>query len=96
MTYEISYENIADRKERDEKAIQDIKDYLSPELWDIMMELIEGPHTIKDINMSLAFAGVSGYPFHAFCRKYSLEKYREWMQSPNGGEPVIVDEQGFS
>jgi hypothetical protein len=45
--------------------------------------------------MTLGFAGISGRPFHAFCRRYCLNKYREWMASNDGGSPVQTDEEGF-
>jgi hypothetical protein len=51
--------------------------------------------TIEGLNMTLGFAGISGRPFHAFCRRYCLNKYREWMASNDGGSPVQTDEEGF-
>ena len=51
--------------------------------------------SIQGLNMTFGIAGISGRPFHAFCRKFCLNKYREWLSSNSGGEPVVSDEQGF-
>lgn len=78
--------------EADEQAIADIRTYLSPNQWDAVMQLVGNPDTtINDINFCLA--GVSGYPFHAFCRHYALDKYRAWMAE--GPVPIETDERGF-
>lgn len=51
--------------------------------------------TIQGLNMTFGFAGISGRPFHAFCRKFCVRKYREWLSSTSGGDPVVSDEQGY-
>jgi len=94
MTYDVSYRHLS-REKADENAIKDIKEYLTPEAWDILMQGVGNPNTTIDhVNMSFGLAGVQGYPFHAFCRKYLLKKYREWMHS--GDDAVMTDEQGYS
>lgn len=56
------------------------------------------PHkqTMQGLNMTFGFAGISGYPFHAFCRRYCLSAYRTWMASSSDGQPVETDEEGFA
>lgn len=53
------------------------------------------PHVQKigGMNMLFGFAGISGYPFHAFCRRYAPNKYREWMTS--GSDAVELDDENF-
>ena len=50
--------------------------------------------TIEGLNMTFGFGGVSGYPFHAFCRRYCPNKYREWMTS--GPDAVELDDENFT
>lgn len=92
------------REELDAKAIDDIKEYLGRDkdgaerfqiLLDCANEVNQGKMTVQQLNFTFGFAGIQGRPFHAFCRKYLLEKYKEWLRSPSGGEPVEPDEQGF-
>jgi hypothetical protein len=90
-TYERSYKHL-ERHAADYQAIDDIREYLTPEQWGIMMELVNDPTTgIQDINVALGFAGVRDYPFHAFCRKFKLAKYITWV---SGDHPV--DDEGFA
>lgn len=92
--YNTDYKGLP-RGEADKKAIQDIRDYLSQEQWDCFMQGVGDPKmTIKGLNFAFGFVGVQGYPFHAFCRKYVLDKYRAWMAS--GDDPVQTDAQGFT
>lgn len=85
---------ISDNLEQDEKAIADIREYCSQKQWDALMQLVGHPDTtVQHINFALGLAGISGRPFHAFCRKYLLDKYREWMA--NGDDAVQTDEHGF-
>lgn len=80
-------------EERDAKAIEDIRSWLGQESWDTLMQLVGNPETtIPQLNFALSFAGVSGYPFHAFCRKYCLQPYREWMAA--GEDSIQTDERG--
>lgn len=47
------------------------------------------------VNMLLSFMGVSGYPYHAFCRRYCLQAYREWMAEDSDGPAIQTDPNGF-
>lgn len=91
MHYDISYENLP-REEADAKALADIVEYLGQKKFDeITTWLSKAPFTT--VNFVLSFLGIQGYPFHAYCRKYHLAAYREWMAGDD--DPVPTDEQGF-
>ena len=103
MHYERSYKDLS-REKADEKAIADIMEYLGIERAHVFGDLVayavvleQIPDTkfkVQSLNMMMGMAGISGYPFHAFCRRYCLSKYREWMAAePN---PWSTDEQGFT
>jgi hypothetical protein len=99
MKYEIPYVE-GSREELDAKAINDIKEYLNDsKKWELLLECAkavnEGTLSAQQMNFTFGFAGIEGRPFHAFCRKYCLEKYKEWLASDTGGKPVEFDEQGF-
>lgn len=97
MRQTINYSKINDRKERDAAAIQDIKNYLTDDQWDAIMQMVGNPTvTIQNLNFAFGFTGIDGYPFHAFCRKYRLADYRAWMAEPEAGGPILTDEEGFS
>lgn len=85
------------REQIDVEAIKDIKDYCSEKQWDALQQAVGqvecGHLTIDNLNFMFGIAGVSGLPFHAFCRKYCLEQYRAWMA--DGSDGVPTDEQGF-
>lgn len=36
---------------------------------------------LMGLNMTMSFAGISGFPFHAFCRRFCPTKYAAWMGS---------------
>lgn len=92
--YEISYKSLS-REQADLKAIHDTIDYLGDQNWNIIREVLNDPEaTIGAINRALGFAGVTGYPFHAICRKYRLDDYRAWMAE--GPDSVPTDEAGFA
>jgi hypothetical protein len=96
MGYEVNYATIENNAARDEAAISDTKDYLGDERFEFVvgqMQLAKNAEWIAQLNIALSFAGVSGLPFHAMCRKYCLAAYREWMQS--GDDAVVVDEHGY-
>lgn len=95
MHYERSYKDIKNLHARDTKAIDDIREYLGEERWEIVLDMLIDPKSrIDNINMALGFAGVAGFPFHALCRKYRLAQYREWMAA--GSDGMNTDEMGFS
>jgi hypothetical protein len=91
--YDVSYKGM-DREEADRKALNDIAEYLGGV--DKFVEIVEAckGETIQRINLWFAMGGISGYPFHAFCRKYHLAAYREWMHAEP--DPVLTDENGYS
>ena len=35
----------------------------------------------QSLNMTFGFAGITGFPFHAFCRRYCPNKYKAWVES---------------
>lgn len=80
-------------REMDDTAIADMREYLEPQQWNALVKLASLPETtINHVNFAMAFAGVSGRPFHAFCRRYMLERYREWMASEP--DPIETDDEG--
>lgn len=113
--YNRSYKGM-DRKQADEKAINDIWEWMSGTYHDKAITLYgdlvqlavhieyelpmrgkDGtPHVLKfnSLNMTFGMAGISGYPFHAFCRRYCPNKYREWMTS--GPDAVELNDEGFA
>lgn len=36
---------------------------------------------LQGLNATFGFAGITGFPFHAFCRRYCPTKYKEWVES---------------
>jgi hypothetical protein len=97
--YTISYKNISDRKERDEKAIQDVWEYSSDKMKEVILsglsqvEQIGTAEAFKSMGVALNFAGINGYPVHALGRRYALTAYRAWMH--DGNDPRMTDEEGF-
>lgn len=81
------------REELDASAVKDIKEYLTEKQWDIMMQAVGG-ETWQTVSHCLAFAGVGGYPVHAFGRAYMRVEYRAWMAS--GAEPIYTDRFGYA
>lgn len=90
--YTQSYAGLS-RKEADDRAIEDAKDYLSDRQWQTVLALCEGG-SIGALDFGLSIAGVRGYPFHAIARRYCLAAYREWMHS--GDDAVLTDDEGFA
>lgn len=85
----------------DRDAISDLRDYVSQDQWDTLQQavgqLTAGSLTFKQFNFLFGIAGVTGRPFHAFCRRYCLEEYRAWMAEPSSEAPegIQTDEAGF-
>ena len=76
----------------DKKAIEDIKDYLTPKQWAYLEEALKDTaYSFQDCNVAIGFAGIRGYPGHALLRTYRLDQYRAWMRE--GGS--ITDKHGF-
>lgn len=93
--YTMDYSDLP-REQADAKAIADTRDYLGPEMWAKIEDiLLHGPDTYYQIRTALwLVAGVQGLPLAAIGRRYRLEEYREWMQE--GEDGVETDEQGFA
>ena len=98
MHTEISYKGLP-REDADKAAIQDIREWLSQEAMETLVHTAgraTDAQGFSAINFALSFAGVSGYPVHAFGRRYCLEAYRAWMAEPDEeGVSYPTDEQGF-
>jgi hypothetical protein len=66
----------------DTHAIADLRDWLTDRQWNIIegaaRDATDVAH-IRDICMALDLCGVSGYPFHAFCRTHCPEAYALWL-----------------
>lgn len=91
--YTIRYTN-GSREELDEKAISDMKEYLTEKQWDAFMQIAASSDVdIDQLNFYFGMVGVKGRPFHAFCRKYFLDKYLVWMRT--GEDPQLMDDRGF-
>jgi hypothetical protein len=80
MSYDIDYKALP-VAEADEKAIKDLREYISEKNWEIIIRaLCNGELTrFQDINVAFGFAGVTGYPVHAFGRLYCPKMHQEWM-----------------
>lgn len=93
--YTIDYSGLSNR-EKDSKALQDVKDYLGdrfPILEEILLDK-EG-HTLKGCEISISFAGIQGPPVFALLRKYRLEEFRAWMADDSLEGSIQTDEEGF-
>jgi hypothetical protein len=90
--YTKSYADLS-REQADAGAIADMREYLNDKQWEALLELAKAGN-VRHVNMALGLAGVSGRPFHAFCRAHMLEAYRAWMA--DGDDAVQTDEAGFS
>lgn len=96
----VHYSKAPNREAADEQAISDIIDYFGPERMNAVELLIDRAtkamtaEHIQSLNCAFGFAGITGYPFHAFMRRYALTAYRAWMHSEP--DPVPTDEAGFA
>jgi hypothetical protein len=93
--YTRNYKQLANQ-EADKAALEDIREYL--ENSNALASLIRTAQSIRDgecdietLGIWFGFAGISGYPFHAFCRQHCLEAYKRWMKE--GG--IETDREGF-
>lgn len=108
MTHYNRHYDSPDREANDSQAIADIQEYLNSRQWATLMtmvgqatpaqcaetELTNEHAPIETIRWALDFTGVRGYPVAAFCRRYALQRYREWMAS--GDDAVQTDAEGFT
>lgn len=76
MGYEIHY-----KEGEDEKAIADTKEYLGDEKFDLLVQCFQDTtKTIDFLNHLMGFAGVTGLPFYAMCRKYRNDDFEAWCK----------------
>lgn len=66
-SYTVNYEGL-DPIAKHNKAIEDIKDYMGSERFEMLTELFknEGEMTLGQFEMVVSFAGVQGYPAKAW------------------------------
>jgi len=92
----VSYKDMS-REAADAAALADIREYCSPKQWEALLTLSlqvsKGTAPIEALAFGFGVAGISGYPFHAYCRHYCLGAFRTWMTE--GVDGVPVDAQGF-
>lgn len=100
MRSTIDYSNLS-REDADRAALKDMLQYLGVEKFDLLIDMTQGEvfsddpvKGIAQINFYCGFAGVTGLPFFAFCRKYAKQAYRQWMAT--GVHIVHTDSAGFS
>ena len=96
MGYEISYKGM-DGKAAEEKAINDVAEYLGSARAYLFADLVQLAtciehkipcqsndgslrlQKIQGLNMTFGFAGITGFPFHAFAKRYYPKAYAEWI-----------------
>lgn len=84
MARYIDYSTIDDIVAKDRQAVKDALSFVGPTRFKILVRAARDPaRPLQWTNMAMAFAGVSGYPFHAFARRYMPAKYEAWI---NEGE----------
>lgn len=96
MRRNIKYDG-PDRKVNDDKALKDIKQYLGPKLYAVLLEESEKVEeygtadAFQQLNYAMSFGGIEGYPVHAWGRRHTPKAYRKWMAE--GG--FQLDNDGF-
>ena len=91
--YNRDYNGLPPEK-KDSQAIADIKEYATRIQFSTLVDAAkESGTTIQQMGYYFGIVGIEGYPFHAFCRTYMLDRYRAWMA--DGDNPVKTDEKGF-
>ena len=89
--YDIDYSELS-REEADACALKDLNEWLSPLQQGVLMHAARDPETsISFLLGMLNFAGIQGYPVHAFLRKHRLADYRAWMAEAS----IKTDAEGF-
>jgi hypothetical protein len=80
MARYVSYTGIEDQIKKDRTAIIDILQYIGARRFKILVRAAKDPaKPLQWTNMAMSFSGVSGYPFHAFAKRYMPEKYDAWI-----------------
>lgn len=97
-SYNTDYRSLS-KEDADIAALKDIESYLGEEKYQNLVKGVEldyakGELSAERLNFLFGIAGISGYPFHAFARKYMLDSYRGWMHS--GEDAVQTDEKGYT
>jgi len=92
--YTVSYAGLTN-KARDDKAIQDTKDYLGDRFSIIEEALQDSERSLASCETLMGFAGVSGTPVHALLRRYRLAEFRAWMADDTLEGSIQTDEEGF-
>ena len=97
MSNTVDYSKLADTREtRDLVALDDLSAWMGERRMGILLaeatKAVTAAHVAR-LNMVMSFAGVTGLPFHAFCRANCLEAYRGWMADGDDGVPT--DAAGF-
>ncbi len=99
MSQHVNYANTPYGILRDERAIEDIKSYLTEEQWKVLLgeaRKVKTGDGFQQLNIAMSFAGINGMPVHAFGRRYCLVGYRAWMATPDSeGQSFETDEHGF-
>ena len=82
----VDYSKIEHEGKKRSAAINDIKEYFGEERWAALMEVVEDPNTTcQTLDFLLNFAGVQGFPVHAFMKRYRATDYQAWYDSlPEG------------
>lgn len=93
MHYVTDYSEITCRKERDRRALADLREWTGEKAYATLI-LIARSGGPKAVVVGFMFRGVEGYPFAAFCRAYCLEAYRAWLTELP--DPVLTDDEGFA
>jgi hypothetical protein len=99
MHTNISYKDLG-RDEADAKAIADIEEYCGAKFYEVLLaetkvvEDIGTGEAFQQLNIAMAFAGIKGFPIHAWGRRKCLKAYRAWMA--DGEDGVETDEAGYT
>ena len=83
-----------DRAENDQRAIADLESYVGQN-GVARLKLLAEAGSVVNLSLACAFAGITGYSFHAFARKYCLDAYRAWLLAGDSDGPIHTDVEGF-
>ena len=97
MGYEIKYANLKSltEAEKEERAIQDLFDYVGEERTTIIRDGLKGVqffHELDQWNITISFCGVEGYPVRCAIKKFcgGQRVLEEWSKVPHWekGHPI--------